>query len=73
LTLATSLFPDRHHENSFFTEAPRRIFAHLLTLKPTPEKLALWLYDEKEIDLHLVGTPYAAMVDREAPANEVES
>ena len=36
LTLATSLFPDRPHENTFFTEAPRRIFAHLLTLKPTP-------------------------------------
>jgi len=40
LTLATSLFPDKPHENTFFVEGPRKIFAHLLTLKPTPEKLA---------------------------------
>jgi hypothetical protein len=68
LTLATSLFPDRHHENAFFTEAPRRIFAHLLTLRPTPEQLAWWLCHEDEIDRRLVGTAYTAMVDRQAPA-----
>ena len=68
LTLATSLFPDRHHENAFFTEAPRRIFAHLLTLKPTPEQLAWWLCREDEIDRRLSGTAYAAMIDRQAPA-----
>jgi type IV secretory pathway TraG/TraD family ATPase VirD4 len=68
LTLATSLFPDRHHENAFFTEAPRRIFAHLLTLTPTPEDLARWLCHEDEIDRRLLGTPYAAMIDRHAPA-----
>jgi Type IV secretion-system coupling protein DNA-binding domain len=68
LTLATSLFPDRHHDNQFFTEAPRRIFAHLLTLKPTPEQLASWLCHEPEIDRRLRGTAYAAMIDRQAPA-----
>jgi hypothetical protein len=68
LTLATSLFPDRHHENAFFTEAPRRIFAHLLTLKPTPDQLASWLCHEDEIDRRLTGTAYAAMIDRHAPA-----
>ncbi len=68
LTLATSLFPDRHHENAFFTEAPRRIFAHLLTLRPTPEQLAWWLCHEDEIDQRLAGTAYAAMIDRQAPA-----
>jgi hypothetical protein len=68
LTLATSLFPDRHHENAFFTEAPRRIFAHLLTLRPTPEQLAWWLCHEDEIDRRLAGTAYSAMVDRQAPA-----
>ena len=31
LTLAASLFPDRHNENPFFVEGPRKIFAHLLT------------------------------------------
>jgi hypothetical protein len=68
LTLATSLFPDRPHENAFFTEAPRRIFAHLLTLRPTPEQLAWWLCHEDDIDQRLAGTAYAAMIDRQAPA-----
>ena len=62
------MFPDRHHENAFFTEAPRRIFAHLLTLRPTPEQLAWWLCHEDEIDRRLAGTAYAAMIDRQAPA-----
>jgi hypothetical protein len=68
LTLATSLFPDRHHDNAFFTEGPRRIFAHLLTLRPTPEDLASWLCHEGEIDKRVRGTAYAAMIDRQAPA-----
>jgi hypothetical protein len=68
LALATSLFPDRHHENAFFTEAPRRIFAHLLTFAPTPEELTSWLCQEGEIDRRLKGTPYAVMIDRQAPA-----
>ena len=68
LTLATSLFPDRHHENAFFTEAPRRIFAHLLTFKPTPEQLASWLCHPEEIDRRLADTAYATMIDRKAPA-----
>jgi hypothetical protein len=66
LTLATSLFPDRSHDNAFFTEAPRRIFAHLLTLRPSPEELARWLCSDDEIDRRLAGTPYAAMIDRQA-------
>jgi hypothetical protein len=68
LALATSLFPDRPHENTFFTDAPRRIFAHLLTLKPTPDQLAWWLCHEEEIDRRLAGTAYATMIDRQAPA-----
>ena len=68
LTLATSLFPDRHHENAFFTEGPRRIFAHLLTLRPTPEDLAYWLCHVGEIDKRVHGTAYAPMIDRQAPA-----
>jgi hypothetical protein len=68
LTLATSLFPDRHHDNAFFTEGPRRIFAYLLTLRPTPEELAYWLCHEDELDRRVKGTAYAAMIDRQAPA-----
>ena len=36
LTLAVSLFPDQGRENRFFVEAPRKIFAHLINLRPTP-------------------------------------
>jgi type IV secretory pathway TraG/TraD family ATPase VirD4 len=68
LTLATSLFPDRRNGNPFFVESPRKIFAHLLTFHPTPEQLAWWMCHEEEIDRRVKGTPYAAMIDRLAPA-----
>lgn len=68
LTLATSLFPDRPHENAFFTEGPRRIFAHLLTFRPTAQELVTWLCDDDELDRRVRGTSYAAMIDRQAPA-----
>jgi type IV secretory pathway TraG/TraD family ATPase VirD4 len=68
LTLATSLFPDRYHDHTFFTDAPRRIFAHLLTFRPTPQELAAWLCHPVDIDARVTGTPYAAMIDPQAPA-----
>jgi type IV secretory pathway TraG/TraD family ATPase VirD4 len=68
LTLATSLFPDRVNENPFFTEGPRRIFAHLLTFRPSAEELASWLRDDEELDHRVLGTTYASIIDRQAPA-----
>ncbi|MGB8473520.1 MAG: type IV secretion system DNA-binding domain-containing protein [Candidatus Acidiferrum sp.] len=68
LTLATSLFPERRNENPFFVEGPRKIFAHLLTFRPTPEEIAWWMCHEEEIDRRVKGTQYAAMIDRQAPA-----
>ena len=68
LTLATSLFPDRRNENPFFVEGPRKIFAHLLTFRPTPDEIAWWMCHEEEIDRRVKGTQYAAMIDRQAPA-----
>jgi type IV secretory pathway TraG/TraD family ATPase VirD4 len=68
LTLATSLFPDRVNENPFFTEGPRRVFAHLLTFRPTAEELASWLCHDEELDRRVHGTPYASIIDRQAPA-----
>jgi type IV secretory pathway TraG/TraD family ATPase VirD4 len=68
LTLATSLFPDRVNENPFFTEGPRRIFAHLLTFRPTADELAGWLGHDEELDRRVQGTPYASIIDRRAPA-----
>jgi type IV secretory pathway TraG/TraD family ATPase VirD4 len=67
LTLAASLFPDQGRENRF-VEAPRRIFAHLLNLKPTPEQLTAWLSRPEEIDRRVNGTELAAMIDPHAAA-----
>jgi type IV secretory pathway TraG/TraD family ATPase VirD4 len=68
MTLATSLFPDRPNENPFFVEGPRRIFAHLLTFRPTAQDLLAWLTREDELDRRVRGTAYASMIDRQAPA-----
>ena len=66
LTLAASLFPDQGREHRFFVEAPRKIFAHLLTLKPTPEELTYWLCHVEEIDRRVRGTEMQAMIDPHA-------
>jgi hypothetical protein len=66
LTLATSLFPDKPHENTFFVEGPRKIFAHLLTLKPTPAELVRWMSHEEELDRLLKGTELTAFIYRGA-------
>jgi hypothetical protein len=68
LTLATSLFPDQGRENRFFVEAPRRIFAHLLKLKPTPEQLTYWMCHAEQIDRRVRGTEMEAMIDPRAAA-----
>jgi hypothetical protein len=68
LPLATSLFPERRNENQFFVEGPRKIFAHLLTYRPTPEQMSWWMCHEGEIDQRVKGTQYAAMLDKQAPA-----
>jgi hypothetical protein len=66
LTLAVSLFPDQGRENRFFVEAPSKIFAHLLNLKPTPQELTYWMSNADEIDKRIEGTEMAAMIDRGA-------
>lgn len=66
LTLAASLFPDQGRENRFFVEAPRKIFAHLLNLHPTPEQLTYWLCHAEEIDRRVRGTEMEAMIDPRA-------
>ena len=68
LTLAASLYPDRPHKDPFFTRAPRELFAHLLTLNPTPEELAWWMCHDQEIDRRVAGTEVASMIAPSAPA-----
>jgi len=66
LTLATSLFPDKPRDNTFFVEGPRKIFAYLLTLKPTPDELVWWMSHEDELDRRLKGTEFATFIYRGA-------
>lgn len=68
LSLAASLFPDRPHENRFFAEAPRKIFAYLIMLKPTAQELTQWLSHPEELDQRVRGTELAPMIDPHAPA-----
>jgi len=67
LTVAASLFPERSLENRFFVDAPRKIFAHLVNLKPTPEQLTYWMCHEQEIDARVQGTEMWAMIHSTAP------
>ncbi len=67
LALAGSLFPDKPRENPFFTEASRKIFAHLLRYRPTPQELTLWMKNPDEIDRRIAGTELEAMIPRNAP------
>ena len=61
LTLAASLYPDLPHKDPYLSRAPRAIFAHLLTLGPTPEELSRWLCQDDEIERQVAGTKLAAL------------
>ena len=66
LTVATSMFPDQSEHNRFFSDASRRLFAHLVNLKPAPETLIHWMCNVKEIDRRVKGTELEAMIDPHA-------
>jgi hypothetical protein len=66
LTIAASFFPEQGEHSRFFVDAARRIFAHLLSLRPTPEELISWMCHPDEIDRILAGTELAIMIDRQA-------
>src|SRR5262249_19678564 len=67
ITIAKSLFPDKEEVQKFFTESPRRIFAHLLSFRPTPQELIHWMQVPEEIDKRTHGTDLASLVDHQAP------
>lgn len=66
-TLAASLFPERAREQPFFTDAARRLFAHLLRLRPTPDELVDWLSHPSEIDKRVRGTELETLLATNAP------
>ncbi len=68
LAFAKALFPEDRRDNRFFIEAPRRVFARLLSFKPTASDVAQWLQNPAEIDRRLAGTELATMIDASAPS-----
>jgi hypothetical protein len=66
--VAESLFPQHDHENPFFVEGPSKIFAYLLSYRPSPHELAGWMSNPEEIDQRLRGTELASFINPKAPA-----
>jgi type IV secretory pathway TraG/TraD family ATPase VirD4 len=66
LTIATSLFPDKPRENTFFVEGARKIFGHLVALHPTPEELVSWMSHEDELEKRLKATELETFIYKRA-------
>jgi hypothetical protein len=67
LTIAHALFPDQPRETPFFLNSVRKLFAHVLRFRPTPEQLVEWMSNPSKIDELVRGTPYEATIRQTAP------
>jgi hypothetical protein len=67
-TIAAAMLPDKDYEKAFFTDAPRRVLAHLLRRKPQPRDILRMMADPECIEAAVKGTPLAALLDPGAPA-----
>lgn len=67
-TIAAAMLPEKDFEKAFFTDAPRRVLAHLLRRKPQPRDILRMMADPESIEAAVKGTPLAALLDPSAPA-----
>jgi hypothetical protein len=67
-TIAAAILPEKEYEKAFFTDAPRRVLAHLLRDKPQPRDILRMMADPSRIEFAVKGTPLAALLDPGAPA-----
>ena len=67
-TIAAAMLPDKEHEKEFFTDAPRRVLAHLLRRQPQPRDILRMMADPAYIEAAVKGTPLATLLDPGAPA-----
>ena len=67
-TIAAAMLPEKEYEKAFFTDAPRRVLAHLLQRKPQPRDILRMMADPESIEAAVKGTPLAALLDPGAPA-----
>jgi len=64
--IAAALLPEKEFDKAFFTDAPRRVLARLLSSRPSAQQLLSWMSDPSEIEKRLEGTPQAAYLDKAA-------
>jgi len=64
--IAAAMLPEKEFEKAFFTDAPRRVLARLLSSRPSIKQLLFWMSDPSEIEKRLEGTPQAAYLDKAA-------
>ncbi len=64
--IAAAMLPEKEFEKAFFTDAPRRVLARLLSSRPSIQQLLAWMSDPSEIEKRVEGTPHAAYLDRAA-------
>jgi len=64
--IAAAMLPEKEYERGFFTDAPRRVLARLLSSRPSTQQLLAWMSDPSEIEKRLEGTPQAAYLDKGA-------
>jgi len=67
-SIAAAMLPEKEYEKPYFTDAPRRVLAHLLRRGPQVRDLLRWMSDPEEIAAMVKGTPLAAYLDPGAPA-----
>ena len=67
-TITAAMLPEKEYEKAFFTDAPRRVLAHLLRDKPQPRDILRMMADPSRIEFAVKGTPLAALLDPGAPA-----
>jgi len=67
-TIAAAFLPEKEYEKEFFTDGPRRVLAHLLKRQPQPRDILSMMAEPSRIEFAVKGTPLAALLDAEAPA-----
>lgn len=65
-TMAASLFPE-DDINKFFIDAPRKIFAYLVSFGPSPSDLVAWMSNPAVIEKKVQGTEMQELIDAYAP------
>ena len=66
--IAAAFLPDKEYEKAFFTDAPRRLLAHMLRRRMPPHFILQWMSDPEALAAIVERTPLAALIDMAAPA-----